>query len=455
MKLINPATEKETQVLKADHFSSIQSKVRAAQEAQKFWGERPFSERKEIITRFRDLLSENKEELAQILTKEMGKPISQARGEVGATPARLDWFLENTEEVLRCQGVSKGDALEEKITYEPLGVIANISAWNYPYFTGTNVFIPALLTGNAVLYKPSELTSLTGLKMAELLWRAGTPKEIFTPVIGGGDVGAELLKQDLNGVYFTGSYATGLKVAEAASRKLMKYQLELGGKDPSYLCEDVDLQATAEAVADGIFYNAGQSCCSIERVYVNEKIQEAFLEVFLKQVDQFKVGDPQDDGVYIGPLAREAQLKVLEEQVKDAVSKGAKLLRGGKRMDRTGYYFEPTVLINVDHSMKVMQEESFGPIIGIHTVSSDAQAIEKMNDTSYGLAASVFTKDKKRAEKILMELNSGSVYWNTSDRVVPQLPWTGRRHSGVGSMLSRLGIESFLQPKAWHLKSVL
>jgi acyl-CoA reductase-like NAD-dependent aldehyde dehydrogenase len=342
--------------------------------------------------------------------------------------------------------------MQERIAHEPLGVIANISAWNYPYFVGSNVFVPALLAGNTVLYKPSEFATLTGLAIAEMLHESGIPKDVFIPVIGAGSVGAELLKQPINGVFFTGSYATGAKIAEAASRKMIKTQLELGGKDPSYVCDDANVKSAAESTADGAFYNNGQSCCSVERIYVHAKVYDAFVDAFLATVRGFVVGDPMDDKTYIGPLTRGAQVQFLEKQIADAKAKGAKLLCGGARIKRPGYYFEPTVLVGVDHKMELMREESFGPIIGIQRVSSDEEALKLMNDTEYGLTAGVYTRDRDRAARILSEVNSGSVYWNCCDRVSPRLPWSGRGHSGIGATLSTYGIQTFLQPKAWHLR---
>ena len=288
--------------------------------------------------------------------------------------------------------------------------------------------------------------------MASLLHEAGIPHDVFIPLLGGGEVGAELCRQPLAGVFFTGSYPTGQKIAEAAAKGLMKAQLELGGKDPIYVADDADASAVAEGIADGAFYNCGQSCCSVERIYVHEKVYDAFVAAFLASVKTFVVGDPLDEKTYIGPLTRREHLEVLEQQVSDAVSKGATLLCGGKRMAGPGFYFEPTVFVDVNHSMELMREETFGPMIGIQKVSGDAEAIRLMNDTAYGLTAGVYSKSRERATAILAEINSGSVYWNCCDRVSPRLPWSGRGHSGVGTTLSTYGIQTFVQPKAWHLR---
>lgn len=456
LKVINPATEAVIRELDEDTPASIQDKFKRAKAAQPKWAKTPLKERLECIRRFRDLAKERTEDLAKILTSETGKPVSQSRNELKALTGRIDFFLDQTEKTIGREVVlsDPSQKLEEAITHEPLGVIANISAWNYPYFVGSNVFVPALLTGNAVLYKPSEFAALTGLAIEEMLHEAGVPKDVFTAVIGHGQAGAELLKQPINGVFFTGSHATGTKIAEAAAKKMIKMQLELGGKDPIYVCDDVDVKAVAEATADGAFYNNGQSCCSVERIYVNAKVYDSYVEHFMNTVKGFQVGDPMDDKTYISSLTRAPQLQILEQQVKDAQAKGGKLLCGGKRItDRKGYYFEPTVFVNVNHQMELMREESFGPIIGIQKVSSDEEALRLMNDTEYGLTAGVYTQNKDRAAKLMAELNSGSVYWNCCDRVSPRLPWSGRGHSGIGSTLSTYGIQAFVQPKAWHLRN--
>lgn len=455
LKIHNPATETLIRELEDDTPASIADKFRRAKQAQTAWARVPLESRLGAIKRFRDLVADRKESLAATMTSEVGKPISQSRNELNGLLGRIDFFLEKAEKTLATETVLNDPAqkMEERIAHEPLGVIANISAWNYPYFVGSNVFVPALLAGNAVLYKPSEFATLTGLAIAENLHAAGIPKDAFIPVIGGGSVGAELLKQPIGGVFFTGSHATGAKIAEAAARKLLKVQLELGGKDPVYVADDVaDVKSVAEGVADGAFYNTGQSCCSVERIYVHQKIYGAFVDAFVTAVKGFVVGDPTDDKTYIGPLTRAQQLVVLEAQVKDAQAKGAKLLTGGKRLPRKGAYFEPTVLVDVNHSMEVMREESFGPIIGIQKVSDDAEATRLMNDTEYGLTAGVYARERGRAEKILAEVNAGSAYWNCCDRVSPRLPWSGRGHSGIGCTLSTYGITAFTQPKAWHLR---
>lgn len=230
-------------------------------------------------------------------------------------------------------------------------------------------------------------------------------------------------------------------------------QCELGGKDPLYVADDVaDIKAVAAGTADGAFYNNGQSCCAVERIYVQEKIYDRYVDEFLKEVKSWKIGKPTEEGVYIGPLSRKEQVNVLENQVSDAVQKGAKVLTGGKPISGKGYFFEPTVLVDVNHHMSVMRDESFGPIIGIMRVKNDDEAVQLMQDTEYGLTAAVYSSDRGRAEKILEKINAGTGYWNCCDRVSAALPWSGRIHSGFGTTLSHAGLRAFTKPKAYHLK---
>lgn len=455
MNVTNPASGEIVESVAEVSASDLPELLAKARAAQPAWAARRATERKAIIAKFRALVSERKEELARTLTSEVGKPIAQSRNELNGLLPRLDFFLEHFEAEIAPRVVlgTASEALEERIVFEPLGVVANVSAWNYPYFVGSNVFVPALLSGNAVLYKPSELCALTGLAIGHLLAEAGVPEGVFQTLIGGKELGAALVALPVDGVFFTGSYATGRKIAEAVAPRMVRLQLELGGKDPAYVADDVDVTAVAAAVADGAFYNAGQSCCAVERIYVHERIYPAFLEAFVNEVKGFKLGEPTDDATYIGPLCRgEVALRELEAQVSDAVAQGGKLLAGGKRVARAGSYFEPTVIADAKPSMQLMRDESFGPIIGISSVGSDEAALSAMADTEYGLTAAIYTKSENRAAALLEKLPVGSAYVNCCDRVSPRLPWTGRKHSGIGSTLSTLGIQAFVQPKAWHIR---
>lgn len=453
MQIINPATEEIIATLQEDSAESLKNKLKTLQKGQKSWAKVNLKKRIAIIEKFSKLLAENIEELAATLTSEMGKPLQQARNEVNGVRGRIKFFVENSQKYLKDEVMTKQEGLTERISYEPLGVICNISAWNYPFLVGVNVFIPALIGGNAIFYKPSEFSTLTGLKIEKFLKEAGVPEDVFAVAIGAKEVGEQLLAMPLDGYFFTGSYRTGLYIYEKVAPKMVPCQLELGGKDPLYIADDVaDIQSVAAGTADGAFYNNGQSCCAVERIYVHEKVYDRYVEEFVKEVKSYKIGQPTEDGVYIGALSRKSQLDFLEKQVQDAVKKGATLLTGGKRIEGQGYFFEPTVLTNVNHKMDVMQAESFGPIIGIMKVKDDKEATKLMQDTEYGLTAAVYTPDKKRAERILKQVDAGSGYWNCCDRVSAPLPWSGRKHSGFGATLSHAGIRAFVKPKAWHLR---
>jgi acyl-CoA reductase-like NAD-dependent aldehyde dehydrogenase len=453
MKILNPATGALIAEVPEATPAIVAVSARAARAAQPAWAARPIAERLQVLQRFRSAVAAEVEPLAQTLTAEVGKPIRQARNEINGLLGRIDFFVAHAEATLAAQQVADEAGTREVIGFDPLGVIANISAWNYPYFVGGNVFVPALLAGNAVLYKPSEFATLTGAHIARLLHESGVPAEVFVALPGGGAVGAALLEQDIDGVFFTGSHPTGARIAQAVGARFIRLQLELGGKDPTYVADDADVRAAAESLADGAMYNTGQSCCSVERIYVHERIHDAFVAAFIDAVKGFRLGDPTHEDTYIGAITRAPQLEVLEAQVADALAKGALLHTGGKRLtDRPGHWFEPTVFSQVDHTMALMRDESFGPIIGIQKVGDDAQALALMNDTRYGLTAGVFTKDESRARGILARVNAGTVYWNCCDRVSPRLPWSGHGDSGVGVTLSTLGIQAFTRPRAWHLR---
>jgi len=448
----NPATGGVLAEVAQDSAQSVAAHYEAARGAQPAWAALPLSQRIDCLRRFREGIVAQTEALAATLSSEVGKPIAQSRNELKGLLGRIDFYTDNTEAALAAQQVHDEGGTRELITHEPLGVVANISAWNYPYFVGGNVFVPALLAGNAVLYKPSEFATLTGQHIARLLHAAGVPESIFVALVGGGEVGAALLEQGIDGVFFTGSHATGVRIAQSVAHRMVKLQLELGGKDPTYVRADADPKAAAESIADGAMYNTGQSCCSVERVYVHESVHDAFVEHFVATVKGFKVGDPMDDGTYIGPITRAEQIDVLEAQAADAKAKGAVLHTGGHRLPGPGSWYAPTVFSRVNHDMELMREESFGPIIGIQKVASDDEALKLMNDTRYGLTAGIYTRDEARAQALLARVNAGSVYWNCCDRVSPRLPWSGRGDSGVGLTLSIEGIKTFTRPKAWHLR---
>ena len=455
MKVINPATEELICEIQEDTKETVAEKFQLLQSGQLQWAKTSVQERIQCITTFYDLLASDKDELAKTLTAEMGKPVQQSYNELNGARNRMKFFIDNSAKWLAEEWMVTEGATKEKIAYEPLGIIANISAWNYPYLVGVNVFIPALIGGNAVLYKPSEYATLTGLAIQKLLYKSGVPENVFQSVIGKGNVGEYLLELPLNGYFFTGSYRTGKYIAERVASKLVPCQLELGGKDPLYVMDDVaDIDKVAGAALEGVVYNNGQSCCAVERIYVHEKIYEQFVKSYTEQAKKMVIGDPMNPLTEIGPLSRKEQQQFLLEQIRDAKEKGATILSGGKIPGSKGYFIEPTILVNVSHDMKVMKEESFGPVTGIQKVKDDAAALQLMQDTEYGLTAAVYSQSYERAEALMKQINTGTVYWNCCDRVSGALPWSGRKHSGLGTTLSYQGIRAFVQPKSYHIREV-
>jgi acyl-CoA reductase-like NAD-dependent aldehyde dehydrogenase len=453
MKIINPATHELITELETDSVESIQTKYHLARKAQPAWKNTPITQRIACINRFRELLKENVDKLALELSLEVGKPIQEARGEVLGAANKCKFFITESEKWLKSETVNVDTNTSEILAYDPLGVIANISAWNYPYLVGINIFIPALVCGNAVMYKPSEYSSTVGLSISGLLTEAGVPEEVFQLVLGDAEAGETLCELPLDGYFFTGSYATGRKIAEAVASKLVPVGLELGGKDPLYVTDDVEnLKDIAEAAVEGVFYNNGQSCCSVERVYVHEAVYDEFLRHFVASAKSLKLGNPQDSATQLGAITRAQHLDFLSSLVEDATSLGAKLELGGKVINGKGNFFEATVLSGVNHQMRLMKEETFGPVIGIQKVNDDEEAIALMNDSDYGLTSSVFISNNKRGQNILSQINTGTGYLNCCDRVSAYLPWSGRGQSGLGSTLSQHGLFAFCNPKGLHVR---
>ena len=422
----NPANEHVLREFTADDGESINRKVSAARTAQRAWSLLSFDKRARIVDRFKQALRENADALAMTLTNETGKPISQARGEVRATVGRIQYFLDEVRAFLRPRiaGPISFDApdqagTEEWVTQCPLGVIANISAWNYPY-VGRCIYSRYWV----MRFYTSPVTSMTGLAITRLMHEAGVPEDLFQLILGTGETGTRWSMPTLMVCSLPVHTDRYIHRQQLAGR-CIPLQLELGGKDPAYVADDANVKAAAESLADGAFYNNGQSCCGIERIYVHSSVYFQFRTHFLEAVAKFKMGDPTLSDTYLGPLTRPQHASFLADQIEDAVNSGATLLTGGKAIDAPGAYFEPTVLEGVTHDMKVMREESFGPIIGLMSVSGDAEALELMNDTTYGLTASVFSTAKPRATKLLSQVNAGTVYWNCCDRVSAATPWTG------------------------------
>jgi len=454
MKIFNPANDQLLQEINEDTISTLDEKYQVLRQGVKEFSQTSLSERIAKISRFADLLRAEEDQLATLLTSETGKPLIESRNEILAAADKVQFFIQESENILHKRKVQQIGNTEESISYEPLGVIANISAWNYPYLVGVNIFIPALVCGNAVLYKPSEFATLSGLEIQRLIKAAGLSENVFQICLGGPLVGEAILALPLDGYFFTGSYKTGRHIATAVAPKLVPVGLELGGKDPLYVTDEVtDIAAVAAAAVSGAFYNNGQSCCAVERIYVHEKVYPEFLEKFLHEVDQLVVGNPLLASTTNGAITRAAQLNFLSAQVTDALAKGGTLARGGKVLPGPGNYFTPTVIVDANEKMQLMTEESFGPIIGIQTVKNDDEALTYMNNTQFGLTAAVYCSDHMRGEKIIGQLDCGTGYLNCCDRVSAYTPWSGRKNSGLGSTLSAHGLYAFCNPKAWQIRT--
>lgn len=454
MQVTNPATGELLRSMESDDAASVREKFIVAKSAQPAWAVRPVAERVALIKNFGELLKRDLELVAKDMSLEMGKPLQQARNEVNGSMNKIRFFTEEVEKTLAPAKVRQDGNTEEVLSFDPVGVVLNISAWNYPILVGFNVFLPALLCGNTVVYKPSEFATLTGMHLTRLLHEAGVPQEVFVPVVGEGQVGAQLLQLPFDCVGFTGSYSTGKKISETLAGRMTRLIMELGGKDPLYVTEECgDLDSVADAVAEGVLYNNGQSCCAVERVYVHEKIHDAFVEKLKAKMQAWKMGDPLEPSTLCGAITRRNHLPFLQSQVDDAVAKGAQLVLGGKAAAGKGNFYPPTLLLNANHKMDVMREETFGPIVGVMKVMDDAHAVELMNDSEYGLTSSVYCRNLERGKKILAQVNTGTGYLNCCDRVSAWLPWSGRGHSGIGSTLSKLGIYAFCHAKGLHLRS--
>ncbi len=457
LQLENPATNEVLQTLAMHDTEQVRDMTANARRAFHDWRWTSIDERIAITQRFVAEMRKRQEEIAREITLQMGKPLKQARNEVNTMIDRTNYMAEIAQATLADEILPDKPGFMRKIAHEPRGVALDIAAWNYPLLISINLVVPAILAGNAVLLKHSSLTPLCALRMQEAYRAAGLPEGVMQAVVVDRE-GAETLltSPNIDAVFFTGSVPGGYEVYQKAAAGLKRVGLELGGKDPAYVRADADLATTIPNVADGAFYNCGQSCCAVERIYVDQKIYPQFLEAFLAEVKTYKLGDPLVEETYLGPLAQKKQMAVLDGQVQEGVQRGAKVLCGGSatKINGRGNYFEPTVLVNVTNDMKVMQEESFGPIIGIVPVAGDEEAVRLMNDSRFGLTASIWSRDQEAALKLAPHVEAGTVYLNRCDYLDPALPWIGYKESGLGCSLSHHGFMEVTKPKSYHFKIV-
>ncbi|ABR60962.1 aldehyde dehydrogenase family protein [Sinorhizobium medicae] len=428
--------------------------VAHARQAQKGWARRPLEERVKLVLAGVARLNEMVDEVVPELAWQMGRPVRYG-GEFKGFNERSNYVASIAADALTSIVVEESDRFERRIEREPHGVVFVIAPWNYPYMTAINTIAPALMAGNAVILKHASQTILVGERMVRAFIEAGVPADVFQNLFLDHDTTAALIAaKSFDFINFTGSVEGGRSIERAAAGTFTGLGLELGGKDPGYVMEDADLDAAVDTLMDGATYNSGQCCCGIERIYVHESLYDAFVEKSVAWVSNYKLGDPLDPETTLGPMANKRFAANVRHQIADAVSKGAKALIDPKLFpeDDGGAYLAPQILVDVDHSMEFMREETFGPAVGIMRVKSDAQAIELMNDSRYGLTASLWTKDAERAGRIGRELETGTVFMNRADYLDPALCWTGVKETGRGGSLSVLGFHNLTRPKSYHLK---
>ena len=454
MNLVNPATEETFRTLEMTSEAELGAILERMRAAQKKWREVSVNERVEICRGFLDAFRSMRETVALDITRQMGKPLVQARREVDTMLDRADTMLSLAPAGLEDETLEPKPGLRRFIRHEPLGIVLDIPAWNYPLLIAVNVVIPALLAGNAVLVKHARLTPLCGDAFIDAFHQTSLPADLVASVRVDHDTITRLIaRRAVDFISFTGSVEGGREVYRHASAQLLDMGLELGGKDPALVCEDANLDFAVAKLVDGAFYNAGQSCCAVERIYVARPLFQRFVDAFVAEVQNYTVGDPENPATGVGPLAQLKALDVLKHQVDRAVQRGAKLLTGGKRAPGRGYFFEPSVLVDVDHSMSLMTEESFGPVIGIMAVDSEGEAIRLMNDSPYGLTASIWSEDAERGEALAARTAAGTVYVNRCDYLDPELAWVGIKDSGHGCTLSRLGFHYLTRPKSFYVRT--
>lgn len=435
-------------------FEAAAEVVQRARKAQKSWAKRPLEERVQLVMKGVARLNEMADEVVPELAWQMGRPVRYG-GEFKGFNERSNYVANVAAEALAPIEIESSAAFTRRIEREPHGVVFVIAPWNYPYMTAINTVAPALMAGNTVIIKHAAQTLLVGERMVRAFVEAGVPNDVFQNVFLDHATSEKLIAAgSFNFINFTGSVAGGRAVERAAAGTFTSMGLELGGKDPGYVMEDADLDAAVDTLMDGATFNSGQCCCGIERIYVHESLYDAFVEKSVAWVSNYKLGNPLDKETTLGPMANVRFAKTVREQVADAVAKGAKALVDPKLFpqDDGGAYLMPQVLVDVDHSMEFMREETFGPAVGIMKVKNDAEALELMNDCKYGLTVSLWTKDEERASRLGAELETGTVFMNRCDYLDPALVWTGVKQTGRGGSLSVLGFHNLTRPKSYHLK---
>ncbi|KAF6826803.1 aldehyde dehydrogenase [Colletotrichum plurivorum] len=458
LSTISPTTNEAILTRNGISQADLDELPNTATKAFESWSKTPLADRQKIVKTALKLLLNQKDELANELTVQMGRPISYTAGEVATAVKRAEYLLKISDEVLKDTDGEPEKGFKRFIRKVPVGPVLIIFAWNYPYLILVNSLIPALLSGNTVILKPSPQTPTIVERVAKIFEEAGLPSGVLQYFHCGSPTLIESIVRNpkIKLVAFTGSVAGGLAVQQAASDRVVNVGLELGGKDPAYIRSDVDIDWAAAEIVDGAVFNSGQSCCSVERVYVADEIHDAFVEAVQKVLKGYVLGDPLDKGTHLGPVISKRSKEAIESHVADAVAKGAKDATPDNETfanpPAKGNFVKPTLLTGVDHSMTVMTEETFGPVIPVMRVKNDDEAVRLMNDSEFGLTASIWTKDTDRGYEIADQVEAGTVFVNRCDFPSPDLAWTGWKNSGKGQTLSRFGYDQFVKLKSYHLK---
>ena len=446
VKVVNPATGKVFETFPVTSREQVEAKVAKAREAFASWSRLDVDERTVYLARFAEILRKHKEEYGRIMTMEMGKIIRESIAEVEKCAMGADYFAQNSKAFLTPEE-GKTDAQRSYVAFHPRGVLGSIMPWNFPSWQIIRFALPALAAGNTAVIKPASASPRTGLFVEEAFREAGLPDAVLQIVVGDYTTGTALIRSPVDFVSLTGSVSTGVTIAREAAKDLKKTVLELGGSDPFIVCEDADLDQAAKGAIVGRFINNGQSCIAAKRFLVVDAVAEEFLAKVEENVRKLKVGDPLDPATDIGPLYAKSQRDEIESQVQDALRKGATLRAGGKRVKGPGWFFEPTLLSGVTTRMKVMSQETFGPVLPVFRVPDLDAAIAQANDTEFGLGASVWTRSLDRADEIARRINSGLVFVNNAVKSDPRMPFGGVKHSGVGRELSRYGLLEMVNVK--------